>query len=230
MGTTPQSIYLGILAKVVEDTCQEIIIKDDTREYDVIRSLNESLGQRLDEMDRLNFFKSPIIGNTIKVEVFGEERHWTPDIFVETSDGIGFFIELYIGDDRRRNFTIRELSLHLYSRLHFVEKQNILGGVLVYINRNTRAIQVEEIINGNSLEEISIFEQDLDNGKGKVAILIASQYALNPEELLDRATYQYVGDKRYNQFVDIRKDNPRVRVITTGINELTYGEFNKQQL
>ena len=228
METLPQNIYLNILAQVVKSASQELSINDGPKERDVVMTLNGALGRCFESIQYLNFFQRPIMNKTIYININGDKQEWQPDILVRTSDGVGFFVELKIID--ADHYTARDYALRLYALLDFLASENIVGGLLVLLNRRTNQVRVEQIIKGDELKEVSIFEQELDNGKGKVAILIASQYASNPEELLDKAAVQYVGDKRYNQFVDIRKDNPWVRVITTGINDLTYGTLDQQRL
>ena len=228
METLPQNIYLNILAQVVESVSHELSINDNMKEQDVIMTLSGALRRCFESIHYISFFQNPITNKPIDIDVRGGKRKWQPDILVRTSDGVGFFVELKIIDSD--HYSARDYALRLYALLNLLASENIVGGLLVCLNRKTNQIRVEQIIKGDDLKEVSIFEQELDNGKGKVAILIASQYTSNPEELLDRAAVQYVGDKRYNQFVDIRKDSRLVRVITTGINDLSYEAFGKQQL
>ncbi|MGB3227094.1 MAG: hypothetical protein WBB02_03895 [Saprospiraceae bacterium] len=75
------------------------------------------------------------------------------------------------------------------------------------------------------MNQIELFEQDLTKGQkavGKIAIFRGGLNTDNPSELLERAVSKYVGDKGYNEFVEIYLDNPWVRVIVLGINELEY--------
>jgi hypothetical protein len=43
---------------------------------------------------------------------------------------------------------------------------------------------------------------------------------------LDYAVSQYVGYKPFTQFIDIEMDNPWVRVIVFGINEMNQEDFD----
>jgi hypothetical protein len=61
----------------------------------------------------------------------------------------------------------------------------------------------------------------------KVGILIYKG-AGDPVVHLNNAVDQYVGNESYNEFIDANMDNPWVRVIIKGINEMTPVEFNPQ--
>ena len=84
------------------------------------------------------------------------------------------------------------------------------------------------------MNNVQIFEQELvsknKNKVGKVAILRGGLKSDNPTALMNNAISKYVGDKGYNEFVEIHLDNPWVRVIVGGINELDYEDFNNQKL
>lgn len=67
---------------------------------------------------------------------------------------------------------------------------------------------------------------DLTHGrKGKVAVLIYHGEE-DPVSKLDLAVHQYVGNVGYNEFIDINMDNPWVRVILSGINEMEQVDFD----
>lgn len=226
METLPQNIYLNILAQVVESVSHELSINDNTKEQEVIMTLSGALGRCFESIQYISFFQNPIINKVLEVDVYGEKRKWIPDIYIETNDGYGFFIEV----NMNKGCSIRDLSLRLYSRLDFLEKLHIVGGVLIYIDPSTAHIQVEQIAKGNELSEVSIFEQSVEDGHAKVAILIANPYSSHPDEILDKAVLQYVGNKPYNQFVDTRNDNQWVRIVTTGINKISYKPFEQHRL
>ncbi len=83
------------------------------------------------------------------------------------------------------------------------------------------------------MERIEIFEQVLtkNNKKvGKVAILRGGLNTDNPTAIMNNAVSKYVGNKGYNEFVEIHLDNPWVRVIIGGINDLDFKPFDKQRL
>jgi hypothetical protein len=80
---------------------------------------------------------------------------------------------------------------------------------------------------------VEIFEQELRNGDkvvGKVAILRGGLNTDNPTAIMNEAVSSYVEHQSYNEFVEVFLDNPWVRVIVSGINELDYKEFNSQRL
>lgn len=81
--------------------------------------------------------------------------------------------------------------------------------------------------------DVEIFEQDLmrDGRKvGKVAILRGGLDTANPTAIMNTAVLKYVKSTGHNQFVEIHLDNPWVRVVIDGINELEYKPFDKQEL
>ncbi len=83
------------------------------------------------------------------------------------------------------------------------------------------------------MPKIQIYEQEIksnDNTVGKVAILRGGLGTDNPKEIMDNAVSTYVEKKPYNEFIEIFLDNPWVRVIVSGINELDYQDFNNQRL
>ena len=83
------------------------------------------------------------------------------------------------------------------------------------------------------MSKIEIFEQVLTkngNRVGKVAILRGGLNTNNPTAIMDEAVSKYVGNTGYNEFVDINLDNPWVRVIIGGINEIEFKTFTKQKL
>ncbi len=83
------------------------------------------------------------------------------------------------------------------------------------------------------MEDVEIFEQLLKNGDvvvGKIAIIRGGVNTNNPTELLNAAVSEYVGNTGYNEFVEIFLDNPWIRVITSGINEINFEKFENQRL
>ena len=65
---------------------------------------------------------------------------------------------------------------------------------------------------------------------GKVAILKGGIGAINPKAVMDKAVSEYVTHNVYNQFVEIHLDNPWIRIVVKGINEVHYEPFNNQHL
>ena len=83
------------------------------------------------------------------------------------------------------------------------------------------------------MEDVEIFEQLLRNDKqivGKVAIIRGGLNTDNPTGLLNLAVSQYVENTGYNEFVEIFLDNPWVRVVMSGINEINFEKFENQKL
>lgn len=79
------------------------------------------------------------------------------------------------------------------------------------------------------MSKVEIFKQPLKKGDkvvGEVAILRGGLNTENPTGLMDTAVSQYVGSNGYNEFVEIYLDNPWVRVVVIGINELDYKPFD----
>ena len=72
--------------------------------------------------------------------------------------------------------------------------------------------------------DIEIYEQDL-NGDGKLAILIGGLNQDNPKAYMDAVVSKYVDDKMYNEFIEEPLDNPWVRVIIFGINNLSFNPY-----
>ncbi len=83
------------------------------------------------------------------------------------------------------------------------------------------------------MDKIEIFEQELmkeGTKVGKVAILRGGLNTDNPNPIMNAAVSKYVGNTGYNEFVEIYLDNPWVRVVVSGINELEYKPFENQIL
>lgn len=83
------------------------------------------------------------------------------------------------------------------------------------------------------MNDIEIFEQEITlkgGRKGKIAILRGGLGKENPTEFMNEAVSKYVGDKMYNEFIEIFLDNTWVRVIISGINDFEYEAFNDQKL
>lgn len=89
------------------------------------------------------------------------------------------------------------------------------------------------------MNNIEIYEQELkivdettkkEKIVGKVAILRGGLNTDNPTAVMNNAVSTYVGTKGHNQFIEIHLDNPWVRVVIGGINEVKYDEFKDQRL
>jgi hypothetical protein len=78
------------------------------------------------------------------------------------------------------------------------------------------------------MEKVIIQESSIElthGRKGQIAVLMYVGDN-DPVAKLNWAVSEYVGNVLHNQFVDINMDNPWVRVIMTGINEMEQVDFN----
>jgi hypothetical protein len=78
------------------------------------------------------------------------------------------------------------------------------------------------------MEKVIIQESSIElthDRKGQIAVLMYVGEN-DPVAKLNWAVSEYVGNVGHNQFVDINMDNPWVRVIISGINEMKQEEFN----
>lgn len=76
--------------------------------------------------------------------------------------------------------------------------------------------------------QITIQESSIDlinERKGKIAVLMYVGEE-DPVAILDKAVSQYVGHEGYSEFIDINMDNPWVRVVMSGINEMKQVPYN----
>jgi hypothetical protein len=76
--------------------------------------------------------------------------------------------------------------------------------------------------------QITIQESSIDltnDRKGKIAVLMYVGED-DPVAILDEAVSQYVGHEGYSEFIDINMDNPWVRVVMSGINEMKQVPYN----
>ena len=92
---------------------------------------------------------------------------------------------------------------------------------------------ITNYFNLSSMSDVQIFEQAITGTHGekfKMAILRGGLRSDNPTEVMNAAVYNYVGSTPYNEFVESFLDNPWVRVIVSGINELDYQEYKNQRL
>lgn len=73
------------------------------------------------------------------------------------------------------------------------------------------------------------FEKQLLEGRNDVTmvVLFGGMNSQNPKAYMDMAVHDYLvkhGNPMYNEFVEIHLDNPWLRVIIVGINDLPYKE------
>jgi len=84
------------------------------------------------------------------------------------------------------------------------------------------------------MKDVQISQYDLvgtdGEKKGKIAVLRGGLSSKNPIAYMNAAVSEYVERELFNEFVEIHMDNPWVRVILKGINEIEYYEFTNQRL
>jgi hypothetical protein len=78
------------------------------------------------------------------------------------------------------------------------------------------------------MNDIIYQEVSTSNQKVKVGILIY-RGADDPAKHLNAAVRAYVGREGYNEFIDANMDNPWIRVIIKGINDMEQVEFDPEQ-
>ena len=81
------------------------------------------------------------------------------------------------------------------------------------------------------MAKIEIFEKYLtEDENARITILRGGLNTDNPSAIMNEAVAKYVNHEGYNHFVEIHLDNPWVRVIISGINDLEYDPFENQTL
>ena len=75
------------------------------------------------------------------------------------------------------------------------------------------------------MNDIMYQEAKTPDNKGKFAILIYTGSG-DPVKHLNEAVRRYADNEGYNEFIDANMDNPWVRVIIKGINEMGKIEFD----
>ncbi len=77
------------------------------------------------------------------------------------------------------------------------------------------------------MKNIIYQEAETTNKRVKVGMLIYTGEG-DPVKHLNEAVNLYVGRTGYNEFIDANMDNPWIRVIIKGINDLEQVEFNPE--
>jgi len=77
---------------------------------------------------------------------------------------------------------------------------------------------------------VEMVEHELINTKGTVAIFRGGLDSEKPIAYMNAVVSEYVGQRGYNEFVEIHLDNPWVRVVFTEINSLKYEPFKNQTI
>ena len=78
------------------------------------------------------------------------------------------------------------------------------------------------------MKDVIYQEAKTTNDKVKVGILIYTGEG-DPVKHLNNAVHQYVNTTSYNEFIDANMDNPWVRVIIKGINDMEQVEFKPEE-
>ena len=73
--------------------------------------------------------------------------------------------------------------------------------------------------------EVEIVEFPVKNGT--IAILRGGLSSPTPKKFMDERVKEYVGKEPYSEFVGIELDNPWVRIVVKGINDLDFEDFGK---
>lgn len=77
-------------------------------------------------------------------------------------------------------------------------------------------------------DDVEIYEIDL-KPTGKMAILRGGFSSPNPKAYMDNVVSNYVQNHLYNEFIEEHLDTPWVRVIITGINDLSYLSYAERK-
>jgi hypothetical protein len=78
------------------------------------------------------------------------------------------------------------------------------------------------------MKDIIYQELQGSTNRVKVGILIYKGSG-DPVKHLNEAVHRYVGNEGYNEFIDANMDNPWVRVIIKGINDMDQVQFNPEK-
>lgn len=78
------------------------------------------------------------------------------------------------------------------------------------------------------VENVIYQEAETTNKNVKVGILIYTGVG-DPVKHLNDAVHYYVGTNFYNEFIDANMDNPWVRVIIKGINDIGQEPFDSEK-
>lgn len=79
-----------------------------------------------------------------------------------------------------------------------------------------------------SCYEQELFDESGEQALGRMVILFGGMNSNNPKAYMDNAVTDYLqkhGNPLHNQFVEIHMDNPWLRVILIGINNLPFHDM-----
>lgn len=80
----------------------------------------------------------------------------------------------------------------------------------------------------NNFDDVEIKEYEV--GPIKIAFIRGGFSSDNPKAYMDCVVSEYVKGCSYNQFIEEHLDDPWLRVIITGINDIPFEPFNDQRL
>lgn len=86
------------------------------------------------------------------------------------------------------------------------------------------------MLSGQKVQIAESYFEGEDGSKHKVAILVGGLGKESPKGFMDKIVKEYTDNAPHNEFIEIFLDNPYVRVIVDGINEIKFEEYNKQRL
>lgn len=79
------------------------------------------------------------------------------------------------------------------------------------------------------MAKVEVFEMPLTNdiksgkkNKARIVILKGGLGEDNPKDYMDRIVEEYIGNEPHNVFIERTLDNPFIRVIIFGIDDLPY--------
>ena len=75
------------------------------------------------------------------------------------------------------------------------------------------------------MNDIKYQETTTPDGRVKVGIFMYTGYG-DPVKNLNEAVRLYVRHEGYNEFIDANMDNPWVRVVIKGINDMNQSDFD----
>ncbi len=74
-----------------------------------------------------------------------------------------------------------------------------------------------------------IYQEGFTNDKKVQIGILMYTGSGDPVKQLNEAVYLYTKNEGYNEFIDANMDNPWIRVIIKGINDMKQEEFNPEE-
>jgi hypothetical protein len=220
--------------KIIFDQLMAIIRYAMAEEQDCVHlkesDLYERIKERITPISHVTeLFEKLEIEPSISVLLGSRKITMIPDLLVTTNNGEKIVIEVKQSQNLS-NEMVNLACMRLYNILENINagELNIIGGVVIVFSSDK--IVMRKIVVNEEIKFVRIYEQILGPDKAKMAIFVANSNTPNPTLLLERAVSKYVGTKSFNQFRDVHSDNPWVRIVITGINNLDYDAFTTQRL